>query len=273
MNIAPTWNQQKPDAPSFLQRRQAFFELLWMWSLRDVRVRYKQSFLGALWAILQPLALMIMFTLVFSYLAPIPSGNVPYPLFSYTGVLPWSLFAAMIATGVPSLATNISLVTKVKMPRQIIPIGVALANLVDFGVASLVLVGMFLFYQITLNWTILWVIPLLAIQTLLALGVVLLGSALNVLYRDIRFIVPLAMQLWMYASPVIYPVELVPERWRLFYFLNPMAAVIDNYRRVLILDAAPDFIALTLALAISALLFMLGFWVFRKLEPSFADII
>jgi lipopolysaccharide transport system permease protein len=179
----------------------------------------------------------------------------------------------MIATGVPSLATNISLVTKVKMPRQIIPMGVALANLVDFGVASLVLVGMFLFYQITLNWTILWVIPLLAIQTLLALGVVLLGSALNVLYRDIRFIVPLAMQLWMYASPVIYPVELVPERWRLLYFLNPMAAVIDNYRRVLILDAAPDFIALILALAISVLLFVLGFWVFRKLEPSFADII
>ncbi len=273
MSAAPTWERQDAVAPSLVRRRQTFFELLWMWCLRDVRVRYKQSFLGVLWAILQPLALMVMFTVIFSYLAPVPSGGIPYPLFSYTGVLPWSLFAAMIVAGVPSLAANITLVTKVKMPREIIPVGVALANLADFGVASILFVGMFLFYQITLSWTVLWVIPLLVIQTVLALGVVLLGAALNVIYRDIRFIVPLAMQLWMYASPIIYPVDLVPEQWRLLYFLNPMAATIDGYRRVLLLGVAPDHTALAFALAVSALLFVLGLGVFRKLEPTFADII
>lgn len=248
-------------------------ELLWMWTLRDIRVRYKQSIVGMGWAILQPLSLMLVFSVVFSLIIRVPTGDVPYPLFSYTAVLPWTLFSTSLGMGIPSLVNNMNLVTKVRMPREILPLATVLAGLVDFGIAALVFVGMVIYYRVQLHWTALWVLPLLGIQIILTLGLVLLGSALNVLYRDIRFIVPLATQLWMYASPIIYPVDLIPERLRPLYFLNPMAGLLEGYRAAVLRGEPPDAIALVLALTIALLVLALGYRTFKRLEPSFADLI
>lgn len=248
-------------------------ELLFMWALREVKVRYKQSLVGVGWAVLQPLSLMLMFTLVFSLIVRVPTGDVPYPLFSYTALLPWTFFATSIGMGVPSLVGNMNLVTKVRMPREILPLATVLASLVDFAIASVVFVGMALYYRVSLHWTALWVFPLLGIQIVLTVGVVLLGSSLNVLYRDIRFIVPLATQLWMYASPIIYPVSLIPERLRPLYFLNPMAGLIEGYRRAVLEGLAPDPVAVGSSLLISVVVVVLGYRTFKHLEPAFADLI
>lgn len=248
-------------------------ELLWMWTLRDVKVRYKQSIVGIGWAILQPLSLMLIFTLVFSFIVHVPTGDIPYPLFSYTAVLPWTFFATSIAMGVPSLVNNMNLVTKVRMSREILPMATVLASLVDFAIASMVFAGMIVFYQVSLHWTALWVIPLLAIQIILTVGVVLLGSSLNVLYRDIRFIVPLATQLWMYASPIIYPIDLVPERLRPIYYLNPMAGIIEGYRLAILQGQSPNLPAVGVSLLVSTVILVLGYRTFKRLEPVFADLI
>jgi len=248
-------------------------ELLWMWTLRDIKVRYKQSIVGIGWAILQPLSLMLVFSVVFSLVVRVPTGGIPYPLFSYTAVLPWTFFSTSLAMGIPSLVNNMNLVTKVRMPREILPMATVLASLVDFSIASLVFVGMVLFYRVNLHWTALWVLPLLGIQIILTTGVVLLGSALNVLYRDIRFVVPLATQLWMYASPIIYPVDLIPERLRLFYFTNPMAGLLEGYRAAILRAETPDLAALGLSLVISIVVLVTGYRTFKRLEPSFADLI
>jgi len=248
-------------------------ELLWMWTWREIRVRYKQSVLGVAWAVMQPLSLMLVFTVVFSFIVRIPTGDIPYPLFSYTAVLPWTFFASSVALGVPSLVNNMNLVTKVSMPREVLPIAAVLAGLLDFAVAALLFAGMLFVYRVTLHWTVLWAVPLLGIQLILSLAVVLWGSALNVLYRDIRFIVPLATQLWMYATPIIYPVDLIPERFRFVYYLNPMAAVIDGYRKAILSGSPPDSLSVGVALVVSVVLLVLAYKNFKRLEPEFADII
>jgi len=256
-----------------IRRSYGYRELLLMWTLRDVKVRYKQSFVGIGWAVLQPLSLMLMFTLVFSLIVRVPTGDVPYPLFSYTAVLPWTFFATAISMGVPSLVSNMNLVTKVRMPREVLPVATVLASLVDFAIASLVFVGLLIFYRVSLHWTALWVLPLLVIQIVLTFGVVLLGSSLNVIYRDIRFLVPLGMQLWMYASPIIYPVDLVPERLQPFYFLNPMAGIIEGYRLALLEGLPPNLGAVGLSLVVSIIVLIFGYRTFKRLEPVFADLI
>jgi lipopolysaccharide transport system permease protein len=214
-----------------------------------------------------------MFTLVFSFIVRVPTGDIPYPLFSYTAVLPWTLFATSLSMGVPSLVNNMNLVTKVRMPREILPTATVLAGVGDFMIASVIFVAMIIFYRVSLHWTILWVIPLLGTQLILTVGLVLWGSALNVLYRDIRFIVPLVTQLWMYASPIIYPVALVPERLRSIYFLNPMAGLIEGYRSAILLGVQPDLWHVGLSFVISAAIFILGYRTFKRLEPVFADLI
>jgi lipopolysaccharide transport system permease protein len=248
-------------------------ELLLMWALRDVKVRYKQSAVGIGWALLQPLSLMLMFTLVFSVIVRIPTGEIPYPLFSFTAVLPWTFFATAIGMGVPSLVNNMNLVTKVRMPREILPLATVLASLVDFAIASVVFVGLLIAYRVSLHWTALWTVPLLVIQIILTIGVVLLGSSLNVLYRDIRFIVPLATQLWMYASPIIYPVDLIPESLRILYFLNPMVGILEGYRSAILHGLTPDLRSVGLALIVSTVILVIGYHTFKRLEPTFADLI
>lgn len=248
-------------------------ELLWRWTLREIGVRYKQSFLGATWAILQPLAMMLMFTAVFSFLARVPTDGIPYPVFSYAAVLPWTFFSSSVSFGVPSLVNNLNLVTKIYFPREILPMGAIGACFFDFLIASTIFLPMLLLYRIPLSWALAWLPVLLVLQMVLTLGVVLLGSAIIVLYRDVRFIVPLALQLWMFASPIIYPVSLVPERFRPFYVLNPMAGLIDAYRQVIVYGQPPALGYLGLSAVGALVLFAIGLVTFRRLEKSFADVI
>lgn len=229
--------------------------------------------MGAAWAILQPLILMVVFTIVFSYFADIPTGDIPYPVFSYTALLPWTFLATAMTIGIPSLVSNMNLVTKVNMPRTVIPTGAVLASLVDLGVASIIFVLMLIFYQIELSWTVLWIVPILLVQIFLVIGVVYLGSSLNVLYRDIRFVIPLAIQVWLYMSPVVYPVEIVPNRFWYVYFLNPMAGIIDGYRRAILEGLAPRTLPTLEAFVVTCFILITGVVIFRRLEPQFADII
>ncbi len=247
--------------------------LLWMWMKRDIKVRYKQTILGGAWAILQPLSLMVIFSVVFSYFVKIPTEGIPYPIFSYSALLPWTFFANSIAFAVPSLINNMNLVTKIYFPREIFPIAAIGASFVDFLVASIVFVGMLVFYGVPLHWTLFWVPLLLMVQIMLTLGVTLLASAVNVFYRDIRFVVPLAIQLWMYATPIIYPVTLVPERLRPFYMLNPMASIVDSYRRVILQGQAPAWGYLGIGTLVALITLITGYLYFKRSEGVFADII
>jgi lipopolysaccharide transport system permease protein len=251
----------------------SFRELVWMWILRDIRIRYKQSLLGATWAVLQPLVLMIVFTVVFSVFAQVPTDGAPYPIFSYTALLPWTLLATSISFGVTSLVNNMSLVTKVYFPREILPLSAIGASFVDFAIASLVYLGLMIFYRVPFQVTLLAVPILLAVQVTLAAGVILFASAANVFYRDIRFVVPLAMQVWMYATPIIYPLSLVPERFRMVYMLNPMAGLIESYRAVALYGQWPDWRYLGIAAAVSVVIFGLGYAYFKQVEWQFADVI
>jgi len=248
-------------------------ELLLVWTIRNIKVRYKQSILGAGWAILQPLSLMVAFSLIFTYIVRIPTDGVPYPIFSYAGLLPWIFFATSISYSVISLVQNMNLVTKIYFPREILPISTVAASLVDFLVASIIFIGMMFYYRIPLSATMLLVPIILTVQVLLILGIVFFVSALNVFYRDFRFLVPLGVQLWMYATPVIYPVTLVPERFQIFYMLNPMAGLIESYRSVTIHGILPNMWYLGLSAVISLVIFLSGYLYFKKVEWMFSDLI
>jgi lipopolysaccharide transport system permease protein len=248
-------------------------DLLWMWTLREIRVRYKQSVVGGLWAILQPLALMIVFTVVFSLLVKVPTDGIPYPIFSYAGLLPWMFFSTSVGFAVPSLVNNMDLVTKIYFPREILPMAAVGAALLDFAIASIIFAGLMLVYRVALSWTILWVPLLLGIQIALTLGLVLLMSAVNVFYRDVRFVIPLLLQIWMYATPIIYPVTLVPPRFRGLYALNPMVGLIDGYRRVAVLGEPPWWGALAVSAIAAAAILAGGYAIFKRSEAVFADVI
>lgn len=248
-------------------------ELLWVWAGREVRVRYKQSLLGAGWAILQPLALTVMFSLVFTFVVRVPTDGVPYPIFSYTAMLPWTFLVSSISLGVPSLVNNMNLVTKIYFPREVLPLAVMAAAGVDFLVAGLVFVGMMFWYRVPVHSTVLLLPLLLVIQVVLTFGIVLIGAAALVFYRDVRFLVPLFLQLWLYASPVIYPVSLIPPRWQNLYFLNPMAGLLEAYRAILLYGRWPDWRSLATASLIALLCGIVGYGWFKRLEARFADLI
>lgn len=249
-----------------------FRGLLWVWSLREIRVRYKQSVLGGMWAILQPFSTMIIFTLVFGIIIKVPTNGIPYPVFFYSALLPWTFFSASIASAIPSLTANLNLVTKIYFPREILPISSIVAAFIDFLIAALLYVILLIVYQVPVRATILWIPILLLMQTLLTLGVSFLGSALIVAYRDIRFVVPLALQLWMYLSPVAYPLSSVPEQYQFLYMLNPMAGIIESYRTILI-GETPQWYYLALEAAIIIPIFVFGYFYFKRKEAFFADII
>jgi lipopolysaccharide transport system permease protein len=248
-------------------------DLLVNWTIREIKVRYKQSLLGAAWAILQPLAATIVFSIIFSTFVRIPTDGIPYPIFYYSALLPWTFFATSISTGVSSLINNMNLVTKIYYPREIMPLAAILASLFDFLIASLIFIVMMFFYQVPVSLSFLFIPLILLIQFILTLGIVLLGSAIIVFYRDIRFIVPLVIQIWMYLSPIIYPLSRVPERFRFLYMLNPMAAVIDSYRRVILQGEWPQINFLLLAAVLSIVLLVGVYFYFKRSETVFADII
>lgn len=256
-----------------LMRLWSHRELLWFWTLREIQVRYKQSLLGIAWAILQPAALAVVFSVVFSYLVRVPSEGIPYPLFAYVALMPWTCLATALSQGIPSLVNQMNLITKAAFPREILPLGAIAASLVDYGCAFVIFVLMLLWYRVPFGLSMLWLPLLVMVQTGMMIGVTLAGATLNVLYRDIRFVVPLVIQIWMYATPIVYPSSLIPNRLRSIYALNPMVGVVESYRNVFIRGLGPDWPSLTLGMFSTLVLFVLGYTFFKHLEPEFADII
>lgn len=256
--------------------------LVTLWAYRDlvhtltshrVKVRYKQSVLGVAWAILQPLSLMAIYTVVFSIFARIPSDGIPYAVFAYTALLPWTFFSTALTNATAGLTSHTQLVTKVYFPREILPLSYVLAALFDFAIASTVLAGLLAWYDVALSPAVLWVVPLLAVLVIFVTGLALMLSALQVVFRDVGVAMPLLLQLWMFASPVIYPVSAVPERLRGLYMLNPMAGLIDGFRRAVLEGAAPDGRSLGTALGVSLLLLAAGYAFFKHRESTLADVI
>lgn len=247
-------------------------ELLYFLTWRDVKVRYKQTALGAAWAILQPLLTMVIFSVIFGQLAKLPSEGIPYPIFTYTALLPWQLFAFSLANSSNSLVGSQNLVSKVYFPRLVIPIAAVLPGLVDFAVSFVVLVGMLIFYGIPLSFRV-FSLPfflLLAVGTALSVGLWL--SALNVEYRDIRYVVPFLTLFWQYATPVAYSSTLIPERWRLLYGLNPMTGVVEGFRWALLGKGDVGGL-LWISIAIIFVLLASGLIYFKRMEATFADVI
>mgnify|MGYP006284310691 CR=1 FL=1 len=248
-------------------------QLLWSWLVRDIKVRYKQSLLGIAWAILQPLSATIILTVVFSRIVRVSTDGVPHPIFYYSAMLPWTFSASSISFGTSCLVNNMNLVTKIYFPREILPLSSVLASLVDLLVAAVIFVAMIAFYRIPVRLSWLCIPPIVLIQASLTLGVVLFASALNVFYRDVRFIVPLGVQLWMYLTPIIYPLSEVPPRFRWLYMLNPMAGLIESYRGAVLYARWPDPVYLSTAAAFSLIVVLLGYIYFKRAEAVFADII
>ncbi len=249
-------------------------ELIYFMTWRDLKVRYKQTLLGASWAIIKPLLTMVVFTIFFGNLAGVPSDGVPYPIFSFTGLLPWELFATALAVASRSLVQNRHMITKIYFPRMILPISSVLAGLVDFFIAFLVLAAMMVYYQIKPTSDI-WTLPLfLLLAMITALGVGLWLSAMNVLYRDINYITPFLVQFWMFITPIAYGSSLVPEEWQVIYSLNPMVSVVEGFRWALLgtSQGAPS-ITLVVSTAVAVLLLITGLIYFRRTERLFADMV
>ena len=248
--------------------RDLFFFLVW----RDVKVRYKQTVLGAAWAIIQPLLTMVVFTLFFGRLAKVPSDGIPYPIFAYAGLLPWTFFSNAITASSNSLVGNASLITKVYFPRMVIPAAAVGAGLVDLAIAALILVAMMAYYGFGLGWSALLLIPLVLLTALLALGVGMWMSGLNVKYRDVRYALPFCVQLWMYATPIIYPISFIPERWRWILVLNPLTGIIDGFRSALFGQAFhwSEFVVSTI---LTLLFLVYAAYSFKRMERDFADVI
>lgn len=254
--------------PALWSYRELLYFLVW----RDVKVRYKQTVLGALWAILQPLVNMLIFTYFFGRLARIPTDDVPYPIFFYTGLLIWMFFSNSVMSGANSVLGNTNLITKVYFPRLIIPAATVGAGLLDFAIASALLVPLLIYYQFPVTVDYLMLAPLMLLTTLFTLGVTILLSALSVRFRDVRYIMPFMIQAWMFLSPIIYPSSLVPQEWRWLLILNPMSGIIEGFRAALF-GKEWHWLALGYSAVISVVTFTFAAYIFRRMERHFAEII
>jgi lipopolysaccharide transport system permease protein len=248
-------------------------DLLYFLISRDIKVRYKQTVLGGLWAIIQPFFLVLVFTLFFGNLAKVPSDGVPYPIFSYSAMIAWTYFANSITASSNSLVQEGSLISKVYFPRVIVPIAPVLGGLLDFAISFIILIGMMIYYSV--YPTVMTVLlPLLVILMMLAAsGAGMLLTALNIKYRDIRYTIPFLVQVWMFASPVVYPMSLLPDKYRLIYAINPMSGVIEGFRSALLGTVAFPTQMLLVSTLGALILFMVGILYFRQSERFFADII
>src|SRR5438309_3364926 len=259
----------------FLDLRElwAYRELIYFLTWRDVKVRYKQTVIGVAWAVLQPLAMMVVFTLLFGRLAKIPSGGVPYPLFVLAGLLPWQLFSRSISESANSLVTNQQLVTRVYFPRISIPLATTLAATVDFAIAAGLLGILMLIYRIAPTPAIVWLPAFVLLLLITALGVGFWLSALNIEYRDVMYTVPFLNQLWFFLTPVVYPGGLIPAQWRALYGLNPMTGVVDGFRWALLGVGEGPSRMLAMSVLVAIFLFISGITWFRKSERTFVDAI
>jgi lipopolysaccharide transport system permease protein len=250
----------------------AYRELLFFLTWRDVKVRYKQTALGAAWAILQPLFMMIIFTIFFGRLAGVASAGIPYPLFALAGLVPWTFFSNAITASGNSLVGSANLITKVYFPRLIVPAAAMLAGLIDFLLAFLLLVILMIYYRVTPTVQMLFLPVLILLTALFSLGVGTWMSALNVKYRDVRFALPFLIQLWLFVSSVILPSSSIPQKWRWLIMLNPMSGIIEGYRAALF-GLPFDWPALGIASALTIVVLLYAIYAFGRVERSFADII
>lgn len=248
-------------------------ELIYFLTWRDLKVRYKQTALGAAWAILQPFLTMVVFSIFFGGLLNVSSGDVPYPVFSYTGLLPWIMFSKALTDASRSLVVNRNMITKVYFPRMVIPMSSVLSSVVDFGIAFVILLGMMFYFQIVPTAAV-WTLPFFILLALItALGVGLWLSSLNVMYRDIGYALPFLTQLWFYLTPIVYSATIVPEQWRFLYALNPMVGVVEGFRWALLgTETAPGPIV-AVSSVISIFLLITGMFYFRRMERNFADLV
>ena len=249
-----------------------FRELVYFFVWRDIKIRYKQTAIGAAWAILQPFLTMLVFTLFFGTLAHIPSEGLPYPIFYYSALLPWMYFAASLQNATNTIVENQRLVTKVYFPRLALPLSAVLSGLADFGVSFLMFLAMLIYFRTRISAAVIWLPVFLLLAVLTALGVGLWLSALNAMYRDVRYVVPFLVQFWMFASPVVYPSSLVPQKWRWLYGLNPMAGVIEGFRWSLGRGNPPGRLVLV-STGVMILILLSGIAYFQKMETTIADVV
>jgi lipopolysaccharide transport system permease protein len=253
----------------FWDYRELFYFFVW----RDIKIKYKQTVLGALWAIIQPFFTMIVFTIFFGKFAKMPSEEVPYPVFSYSALVPWTYFAGAVAYSGNSLVGNSNLLKKIYFPRFAIPASATLSGVMDFFIASIILFGIMIFYNIPITFSLLlW--PLLIIPMIfLALGFGMIFSSLNVRYRDIKYTVPFILQIWMFVTPIIYPISILPENFQKLAALNPMTGIIEAFRSTVLPNKQLDLGLLLFSIIVSISVFLLGLFIFRKTEKEFADIV
>jgi lipopolysaccharide transport system permease protein len=269
MVIQPVGRFAAIDVRELWEYRGLFWFLVW----RDIKVRYAQTVLGAGWAVLQPLLTMVLFTVIFGNFARIPSDGVPYAAFAITALVPWTYFSTALTNSSMSLVSSANLITKVYFPRLVIPAAPVLAGLLDFFIGTFIILGVVVYYGLTPSLMALFIVPLVVVvMTLTAAGVGAWLAALNVQYRDIRYVVPFLVQVWMYASPVVYPASIVPERFRLVYALNPMVGVIEGLRVAFLGTGEVGWSTIGFSLGTGLLLFVGGIVYFRRVERTFADV-
>ncbi|HXZ19670.1 MAG TPA: ABC transporter permease [Candidatus Acidoferrales bacterium] len=256
-----------------LKELAGYRELLYFLVWREIKVRYKQTVIGAGWAVIQPVATMLVFTLFFGRLARIPSGGLPYPLFFYSALLPWTYFAGALSGATNSVVENQRVITKVYFPRLLLPLSAVFSGLVDFVIAFVLLAGMALYYRVTPGPWLIFLPVFLLLAMFTAFGAGLWLAALNALYRDVRYVVPFLIQFWLFASPVAYPSTLVPERWRALYGLNPMAGVIDGFRWAVSGENPPSPGLVAASAGAVIVMLVAGLWYFRRVEATVADVV
>lgn len=266
--IRPGASRVVPDLSGLWAYRELLYFLMW----RDLKVRYKQTAFGVVWVLMQPLLTTLVFTVFLGMLVRVPSDGIPYPLFVFAGLLPWTFFASAVTSSGNSLINNAQLITKVYFPRLIIPVAAVGSRLLDFLIAFVVLAGLLAYYRVGLTWNVLMLPVCVALAALLALGVGTLTASLNVKYRDVGVVIPVALQLGMFVSPVAYPPSLVPEGWRQLYSLNPMAGVIGGFRSALF-GREFDWPSIAVASALALVLLAYSAYNFKRMEKSFADLI
>jgi len=252
----------------------AYRELIFFMIWRDLKVRYKQTLLGAAWAVIQPVLTMLVFNFLFNTVAGLSSDGVPYPIFSYTALLPWGLFSAALNSASRSLTSNQSMITKVYFPKLILPLASVLAGLVDFAIAFVLLGGMMVYYKVSPGWHALWALPLFTLLAIItALGVALWLSAINVQYRDVGYALPFISQFWMFLTPIAYSSSVVSEKWQVIYALNPMAGVVNGFRWALLGSGNPPDVLVAISAGIALVVLFTGLIYFRNMERTFADTI
>jgi lipopolysaccharide transport system permease protein len=269
LTIEPPRRWQALDLGEIWHYRELVYFLTW----RELRVRYRQTFFGGSWAVLQPLMTMVVFTIVFSRLIGVPSEGIPYPVFSYAALVPWTFFATAMARGGNSLIQDPNLLSKVYFPRLALPLAAVSALLVDFGVAFVILLGMMAYYGIVPGAEVLTLPLFLALAYLTALAVAVWLSSINVKYRDITYVVPLLSQFWLFLTPVAYPITLVPDEWRVVYGLNPMVGVVEGFRWALLGTDSADLGTLLASTVVVLVLSVSGLFYFRRTEREFADVV